>query len=183
MLRGIIRGKIGSLDSKNTPVYFECLTLKKDMKTTQRYGKTAALALEMWVKLARAYATFNHRTIQQIRVFGLTQPQFGAIECLGHLGPMSIGELSRKMLVSGGNMTCVIDNLEKESLVERVQSGKDRRSVTVRLTCKGEELFEKIFPLHAKHVETLASPLNADEQVQLSQLLKKLGKALAKNED
>ncbi|MFH0879598.1 MAG: flagellar hook capping FlgD N-terminal domain-containing protein, partial [Lentisphaerota bacterium] len=53
--------------------------------------------------------------------------QFSALECLGHLGPMMIGELTRKQLVSGGNMTVVVDNLEKEGLVKRVVNAKDRR--------------------------------------------------------
>ncbi len=133
----------------------------------------------MWVTLARAYATFNRHTIQQIRTFGLTQPQFGAIEALGHLGPMLIGDLSRKMLVSGGNMTCVIDNLEKEGLVVRAHSEEDRRAVIVSLTEKGRELFERMFPDHARHVAELASVLSEGEQEQLARLLKKLGRALA----
>ena len=133
----------------------------------------------MWVKLARAYATFNRLTVQQIRESGLTQPQFGALECLGHLGAMPIGELSRKMLVSGGNMTCVVDNLEKAELVERVQSGNDRRSVTVRLTAKGQRLFQSIFPPHAEFIAGLATTLSAREQEELARLLKKLGLGLA----
>lgn len=133
----------------------------------------------MWVTLARAYATFNRQTIQQIRTFGLTQPQFGAIEALGHLGPMLIGDLSRKMLVSGGNMTCVIDNLEKEGLVARAHSEEDRRAVIVSLTARGRGLFERMFPDHAEHVADLASVLSEEEQETLAHLLKKLGRALA----
>ncbi len=151
------------------------------MKKLTSYGIRADRALNMWVKLARAYATFNRQTIVQIRSFGLTQPQFGAIEALGHLGPMLIGDLSRKMLVSGGNMTCVIDNLEKEGLVARVHSEEDRRAVIVSLTDKGEELFARMFPEHAEHVAHLASVLTAEEQGTLSHLLKKLGRALSED--
>lgn len=143
------------------------------------YGARADRALRMWVTLARAYATFNRQTIHQIRTFGLTQPQFGAIEALGHLGPMLIGDLSRKMLVSGGNMTCVIDNLEKEGLVVRTHSEEDRRAVIVSLTTRGQELFERMFPEHAEHVAMLASVLTGDEQETLARLLKKLGRTLA----
>lgn len=148
-------------------------------RTKPSYGARADRALNMWVTLARAYATFNRHTIQQIRTFGLTQPQFGAIEALGHLGPMLIGDLSRKMLVSGGNMTCVIDNLEKEGLVVRVHSEEDRRAVIVSLTDQGRELFERVFPDHATRVADLASVLSGEEQQQLARLLKKLGRALA----
>lgn len=148
------------------------------MKTTKKYGRRADRALGMWVKLARAYAVFNKATVGNIRDYGLTQPQFGAIECLGHLGSMPIGDLSKKMLVSGGNMTCVIDNLEREGLVRRESSEQDRRSVIVHLTKKGRALFEDIFPKHALFVAETAAVLTDREQEHLAYLLKKLGTAL-----
>ena len=148
------------------------------MKSKRRYGKKADLALGMWVKLARASATFGQHVALQIRDFGLTQPQFGVLECLGHLGAMPIGDLSKKMLVSGGNMTCVVDNLAKERIVERIQSGTDRRSVIVQLTKKGQRLFEEVFVRHAERVAQLASVLSEREQEELGVLLKKLGRAL-----
>ena len=148
------------------------------MKTTKRYGKKADAALSMWVKLARAHATFSRLTYENIRSFGLTTPQFAALECLGHLGPMMIGELCRKMLVSGGNMTVVIDNLEKEGLVERVPSKDDRRAILVRLTAKGSKLFDDIFTKHAQYVASIASVMTEKEQETLSGLLKKLGTGL-----
>ncbi len=149
------------------------------MKTTRRYGKEADLALTMWVKLARAFATFNKATVDQIRTFGLTQAQFGALECLGHLGSMTIGELCRKQLVSGGNMTVVVDNLEREGLVERLRTRKDRRVIVVRLTARGGRRFEEIFATHARHVARVASVLSAQEQRELGRLLKKLGCGIA----
>jgi MarR family 2-MHQ and catechol resistance regulon transcriptional repressor len=149
------------------------------MKTTKRYGRKADVALTMWVKLARATATFGKLTQEHVRTFGLTEPQFGALECLGHLGPMTIGQLCKKQLVSGGNMTVVVDNLEKEGLVERVPSKEDRRSILVRLTDKGTKLFNDIFEQHAQYVAKLASVLTEDEQEELGRLLKKLGVSLS----
>lgn len=145
------------------------------MKTTKRYGKKADAALTLWVKLARAFSVFSKATGDDIEGYGLTQAQFGVLECLGHLGPMTMGQLCRKKLVSGGNMTVVVDNLEKLSLVERVHNTRDRRAITLQLTAKGKRLFEEIFPKHAKYVASLASALSAEEQVQLGTLLKKLG--------
>lgn len=145
------------------------------MKPTARYGKKAEAALDMWVKLARAFTVFNNRSNENIRSFGLTGAQFGALECLGHKGPMTLGELSRKMLVSGGNTTCIVDNLEKEGLAEREHSTEDRRVIVVQLTAKGQALFQKIFPTHAEHVSGLTSVLTEEEQAQLGALLKKLG--------
>jgi MarR family 2-MHQ and catechol resistance regulon transcriptional repressor len=148
------------------------------MKTTRKYGKKADLALSMWVKLARAFTTFGKRSLDNIRTFGLTEAQFGALECLGHLGPMTIGELCRKQLVSGGNMTVVVDNLGKLGFVERMRSEDDRRVILVRLTAKGKKLFDEIFEKHAEHIAGLASVLTEQEQKELARLLKKLGIAL-----
>jgi len=148
------------------------------MKTTKQYGNKIDRSLSMWVKLARAFHTMNALADRNISGFGLTTPQFGALECLGHLGPMTIGNLCKKMLVSGGNMTVVVDNLEKEGLVERVRDSIDRRKVLVRLTKKGRNLFNKIFLSHAEYITELTSVLTPDEQEELSRLLKKLGTQL-----
>jgi len=149
---------------------------------TRRYGPKASTALDLWVKLARASAVFSHRTHEHIRSFGLTESQFSALETLGHKGPLTLGELCKKQLVSGGNMTVVIDNLEREQLVERVRSSTDRRVILVHLTKKGKALFESIFPAHADLVAELASVLKPEEQRDLAGLLKKLGLALQHQE-
>jgi MarR family 2-MHQ and catechol resistance regulon transcriptional repressor len=148
------------------------------MKSTKQYGKKIDTALGMWVKLARAHDTFAKKADEDIRSYGLTTPQFGVLECLGHLGAMTLGELCKKQLVSGGNMTVVVDNLEKEGLVERIPSKEDRRSIGVRLTAKGKKLFDEIFIKHAKCVSNLAGNLSEKEQEELAGLLKKLGTSL-----
>lgn len=145
---------------------------------SKTYGKKADLALDLWIKLARSFSTFNRRTGESIASFGLTMPQFAVVECLGHLGELTIGELCEKNLVSGGNMTVVVDNLAKEGLVTRVRDTEDRRVVRAKLTLKGDKLFQKTFPPHAKYIADLASVLTASEQTELARLLRKLGLAL-----
>jgi MarR family 2-MHQ and catechol resistance regulon transcriptional repressor len=152
------------------------------MKTTEKYGKRANLALSMWVKLARAADTLGNYTSKDIDSYGLTVSQFGIIETLGHLGPMKIGEMCSKKLTTGGNMTVVVDNLEKLGLVERSKDKDDRRAYIVRLTQKGEEKFKEMFPKHAYFVEQLVwSALTEKEIMNLSELLKKLGCSLNTN--
>jgi MarR family transcriptional regulator, 2-MHQ and catechol-resistance regulon repressor len=148
------------------------------MQTTKRYGERADRALGMWVKLARAYAVFNAVSRREIRTHGLTQPQFAVLESLAHIGPMTMGELTRKMLVSGGNMTCVVDNLEKDGLVARQVTADDHRSVRVALTDEGVRLIERIFPEHAEIIAAAAGVLSEQEQETLGELLRKLGKGL-----
>jgi MarR family transcriptional regulator, 2-MHQ and catechol-resistance regulon repressor len=160
-------------------IQFNHFKLKAFMRTTKRYGRKADIALTMWVKLARATSTFGKANQEHIRSFGLTEPQFGALECLGHLGPMTIGELCRKQLVSGGNMTVVVDNLEKDGLVDRTRKKADRRVVHLRLTAKGKRLFDQIFTQHARFVADCAAVLTEAEQQELGRLARKLGTGLA----
>ena len=143
-----------------------------------QYTSEENRALDLWVKLARAFSVFSRRTQEHIRSCELTPSQFAVLECLGHKGEMTLGELSSKMLMSCGNMTVVVDNLEKDGLVARTRSEADRRVIHVSLTESGQALFDRIFPDHARHVTQLARVLNEAEQQQLAQLLKKLGQAL-----
>jgi len=148
------------------------------VKASRTYGKQHDLALSTWVKLARASALFGKRTGDHIRAAGLTVAQFSAMETLYHRGPLTPGELCAKQLVSGGNMTVVLDNLEKEGHVRRVPSTTDRRSTTVHLTSEGEALMEIIFPEHARVVTQLLSALSQDELRILGDLLRTLGYSL-----
>ncbi len=150
------------------------------MKTTKKYGKKVDLALATWVKLARAFSSFSKKSSEKIKSFGLTQPQFAVIEALGHLGSLKVGEICDKMLVSGGNMTLVLDNIEKLGYLERIPSKEDRRAIDVQLTQKGRELFDEIFKVHAEHITKLMSVLTPEEQKDLGDLLKKLGTGVHK---
>lgn len=176
--------KIFLLDSQAIFYYFKIKIFKVYtiiVKTTEKYGKEIDLALSLWVKLVRSQAVFAKKSLEDIRRYGLTEPQFSVLECLGHLGPMPIGTIGLKQLVSGGNMTLVVDNLEKEGLVERIPNKDDRRTIIVQLTKKGQKLFNEIFIQHAEKIRDIASVLSTKEQEQLSALLKKLGHGLAKN--
>lgn len=151
------------------------------MQNKKSYGKETDLVLKTWVKLARASSLVHKKSMESIRSFGLTQPQFSVIETLGHLGPLKIGVICDKMLVSGGNMTLVLDNLEKNNLIERVPSKEDRRAILVKLTEKGEKLFNQIFIVHAENIRNSFKSLDEIELELLGALLKKLGISLKEN--
>ncbi len=150
----------------------------KKILPNKAYSPSKSQALDLWVKLARSFAVFNKGAVNHIRSTGLTPSQFAVVECLGHKGGMTLGELSQKMLMSCGNITVVVDNLEKEGLVERLRCENDRRVVYVNLTASGQQHFDAIFPEHADRIEALASVLSDSEQKQLAGLLKKLGLGL-----
>lgn len=150
--------------------------------TAKSYGKKNDIALSTWTKLARAHSVVYHLSSENIRSYGLTISQFGVIEAVGHLGPLKVGELCDKMLVSGGNMTFVLDNLEKQGYIKRDFSKDDRRAIIVQLTDSGRELFDQIFTKHAQYLGDLFSVLSFQELNQLGNLLKKLGVSLQKQQ-
>ena len=86
-------------------------------------------ALDAFIKLTRAAESVEARAHGTLRGQGLTVSQFGVLEALYHLGPLCQGELAGKLLKSGGNLTTVVDNLERRGWVERQRGEGDRRFV------------------------------------------------------
>ena len=143
------------------------------------FNGTAAenLALDCYIKLSRAADSVSQRINAHLRDFELTISQFGALEAIYHLGPMQSGELGQKILKSSGNMTMVIDHLEKRGLVTRQRRKDDRRCIDIDLTQTGRDLIASILPDHVAGVANTLSPLSAEEQQQLAALCRKLGLA------
>jgi MarR family 2-MHQ and catechol resistance regulon transcriptional repressor len=132
-------------------------------------------ALDAYIKLVRASESVTSRVIRHLDDDGLTVSQFGVLEALFHLGPLSQRELAQKILKSGGNVTMVIDNLEKRGQVTRERDEKDRRLYRITLTSSGRKLIKSIFPRHAGKIASQMNVLTKEELKQLGDLCRKLG--------
>lgn len=135
-------------------------------------------ALDAYIKLIRAAESVVGRMSQRLAAAKLTVSQFGALEALFHLGPMSQRALGTKLLKSSGNITMVVDNLEKRGLVQRRRDAADRRVVTVSLSEEGRGLIEALFPQHVQEIVEELGVLEPAEQEQLGRLCRKLGRRL-----
>jgi MarR family transcriptional regulator, 2-MHQ and catechol-resistance regulon repressor len=133
-------------------------------------------ALDAFVKLIRASESVTARLMSVMSDGGLTVSQFGALEALLHVGPLCQKDLGEKLLKSSGNITMVVDNLEKRGLVRRERDVEDRRYITVHLTDEGRRLISEIFPAHAAAVQEELSVLTRAEQEELARLCRKLGR-------
>lgn len=131
--------------------------------------------LNAFIKLMRATETINNRLNRQLSDVGLTISQFGVLEALLHLGPLNQKALGEKLLKSGGNITLVIDNLEKSGWVERHQDPEDRRSMLIHLTDEGKEFISDYFPKHLDRIVSEFEVLSDNELEQLGNICKKLG--------
>lgn len=132
-------------------------------------------ALKLWVVLARAYAAVHAHAAADIDRHGLTMAEFGILETLYHKGPMLLGEVQRRILVSSGGITYLVDRLAAKGLAERRNSPHDRRARLAALTPAGEELIRRVFPDHIRCIEHALSSLDADEQATVTRLLRVLG--------
>ncbi len=135
------------------------------------------LALDCYIKLFRAADSVGQSVNAHLREYDLTISQFGALEAIYHLGPMQSGELGQKILKTSGNMTMVVDHLEKRGLVVRQRREDDRRCVDIHLTEDGRKLIAAILPAHVAGVVHSLSALSMAEQEQLAHLCRTLGLA------
>lgn len=134
-------------------------------------------ALKLWVVLSRAQAAVARHAEADIARHGLTLAEFGIMEALLHKGPLLLGELQRKILVSSGGMTYLVDRLEKRGFVERQRCPDDRRARYAVLTDAGRELMDRIFPEHTRAIVRACSGLSTEEQGRATKLLRQLGHA------
>ncbi|MBN2467834.1 MAG: MarR family transcriptional regulator [Deltaproteobacteria bacterium] len=111
---------------------------------------------------------------------GLTLPQLYVLTTLGLQGDMPLGKIGQELLVSKGNITPIVDHLERDGLVIRDRDREDRRKMWVRLTVKGRELFEEIVSAYEEEFVPLMNCLSQEELKQLSMLLKKMGEGLSR---
>ena len=132
------------------------------------------LALELWSKLSKAHDIVRKSHIKQMSSHRMTAPQFHVLEVLSESGPMPLKRISEELLVTGANITCVVDNLEKEDYVRRVPSKEDRRIINAELTDKGRDKLEQIFPQYVENMKNITRVLNEEEQKDLTNLLAKL---------
>ncbi|HEX8693943.1 MAG TPA: MarR family transcriptional regulator [Longimicrobium sp.] len=139
---------------------------------TREEGQT--LALRTWVALARAYNAVAAQVADDVARHGLTPAEFGVLEALFHKGPMLLGEVQRRILVSSGGITYLVDRLEKRGLVERRDCPGDRRARIAALTSAGEALVRRIFPEHAARIKQAVSGLGKKEKREAIRLLRAL---------
>jgi MarR family 2-MHQ and catechol resistance regulon transcriptional repressor len=147
------------------------------MPSHYKGSRNTIRALNAYINLARASDSLLGRISLELERQGLTTGQFGVLETLLHLGPMCQRTLGQKLLRSGGNITMVVDNLEKHGWVRRERQEDDRRMVVIHLTPQGRKLIEGIFPEHARSIQKEMSVLEPEEQERLRRLCRKLGRS------
>ena len=147
--------------------------------TATRRPTSQERALKLFVVLQRCASAVMGNFHKHADLYDLTLTEFEILEALYHKGPLLLGDVQRKILLSSGGVTYAIDRLADKGLVERRECATDRRARYAALTGKGEALVGQIFPAIATHIEQTMSALSGREQDEMIDLLRKLGHSAA----
>lgn len=150
--------------------------MNDSMEDAEGDQEDVAASLKLWITLARAKRWVAEQTRRHIEQSGLSPSEFGVLELLYHKGPLMIGEIGGRVLLSSGSMTYVVDKLEGRGLLRRQPSGDDRRAVVVELTREGSTMIGGIFPEHVQLVRRATAGLTLEEKRIAAALLRRLGK-------
>lgn len=141
-------------------------------------------ALRVWLRLLACTTRIEASIRNRLRAeFATTLPRFDLLAQLErHPGGLTMGELSQRLMVTGGNVTGITDQLEAEGMVLRGAHPSDRRAYAVRLTPAGRRLFRRMAMTHERWIAELLAGWTPEELQQVQTLLGTLKTHLATRE-
>ncbi len=153
-----------------------------DMET--RVTEEHHQSLKLWLRMLSCTTRIENEIRIRLREqFDVTLPRFDLMAQLQrHPEGLRMGELSKRMMVTGGNITGITDQLEEEKLVARVHSATDRRVYSVKLTAAGRRAFAKMAAVHEGWIDELMDGLSAQEKAKLIHMLSQLKNHVADTE-
>jgi DNA-binding MarR family transcriptional regulator len=130
-------------------------------------------SLKLWLRMLSCTVRIENEIRSRLRAsFDITLPRFDLMAQLErHPDGLRMGELSRRMMVTGGNVTGITDQLEREGLVQRVPDPQDRRAFTVRLTEAGRSAFAGMAAVHEAWIEDLLKDIPGEDKAAMIELL------------
>jgi DNA-binding MarR family transcriptional regulator len=137
----------------------------------------ATIGVSVWVRLLDSHNLLLGELRRRL-ADSCTLARFDLLANLEREDGQTPAALSRRMLVTAGNLTGLVDRAERDGVAERRPDPSDRRLSRVWLTSKGRELVQSLLPTHAEHVSELLSALDAGERRELRRLLGKLRDSL-----
>lgn len=139
--------------------------------------------LRLWVRLLPVASQVEQELRMRMRKrFNITLPQFDVLAELHQAAePQTMSALSRRLLISGGNVTGIVDRLERDGYVARQPLPSDRRVQLVALTEKGQGEFAEMAETHKQWLAEIFKELSMADIQELSRLLSTAKKALQKN--
>lgn len=135
-------------------------------------------SLKLFVVLSKAYKVIMNEAVKDMQRHGLSATEFAVLELLYHKGRTPLQRIGEQILLTSGSITYTVDKLEDKGLLKRIPCTDDRRVIFAEMTTEGRQLFDEIFPAHARVITELMSGLSLTEKRSAIELLKKLGQSV-----
>jgi DNA-binding MarR family transcriptional regulator len=152
--------------------------MKAAARSTREPDTVPSIGVSLWVRLLDSHNLMLAEVRRRLAA-DCSMPRFDLLANLERDDGQTLAALSRRMLVTAGNLTGLVDRAERDGVVERRPDPRDRRLSRVFLTPKGRDLVQSLIPVHAAHVSELLSSLDATERRDLRRLLGRLRGSLA----
>ena len=124
-------------------------------------------SVRVWLRLLSCTMAIEKEVQRRFADRGVTLPRFDVLAALDRHGEMSMGALSKALLVSNGNVTQLVQKLVREGLVEMHKLPSDRRTSIVRMTPEGRELFAKLARAHQDWIDQMVGGLDYTQRERL----------------
>ncbi|MFP4286138.1 MAG: MarR family winged helix-turn-helix transcriptional regulator [Candidatus Izemoplasmataceae bacterium] len=126
--------------------------------------------------LFRAQKSLENLIKNDIKKYGLNPTEFGVLEAIYHKGPLSIKEITKKVLIANSSMSYVIETLLKKAYISKTATKKDKRKFIIDLMPLGKKLMDEVYPKHQNKLRSILNSLTLDEEESLQAYLKVIGK-------
>jgi len=132
----------------------------------------------LWVRYVRTFSRIYGEIVHSLRETDITAPQLDILVCLHRGGSLPLNEIAKRLLLSGGNVTGVVDRLERDGFVKRIRSTEDRRIVNIAITEQGIRTVKQVLPIYDRKINAIFSGLTVKERKTFRRLLKKVSSKL-----
>lgn len=151
----------------------DLLQAEPELDLASRLTQDHHQSLKLWLRMLSCTVKIENEVRTRLRAsFGITLPRFDLMAQLERFPEgLRMGELSKRMMVTGGNITGITDQLEQEKLVLRVVDPQDRRAYSVKLTPAGRRAFDDMARVHEGWIAELLQGVTPDDKSQLIDLL------------
>jgi DNA-binding MarR family transcriptional regulator len=151
------------------------IAMEIERQSVCRDGGLRRHSVLAWLRMWRVVQKVERAAVEHLRAYGLNRAQFDVLAHVGAAEGCKQKEVGASLLVTKGNVSHLVDQMERRGLVSRRQEGRTNR---LYLTEEGRRLFEEVVPAHEDLVHRLISVLPEEEQAQLHELLRGLDRSL-----
>jgi MarR family transcriptional regulator, 2-MHQ and catechol-resistance regulon repressor len=145
-----------------------------DKAPTSSADGDRAATLQLIIALGRALQALERSVRPHLTECGLGMTEFAVLEVLYHKGPLPLGEIRDRILVTGASTTYVVKKLEERGLMRRRPCAEDQRVVFGELTARGRALIDDVFPAHVSRLQQAMGGLSVSQKREATKLLRTL---------